>query len=104
MVRAVVNSGTQGLIPGSFAKVIINFAPRDNTIFIPSQSIVPTARGKQVILFNQGQALFNDVELGIRDSSRVEITKGLKAGDTILVTGIMATKPDSKVELRKVVN
>lgn len=104
MVRAVVNSGTQGLIPGTFAKVIINFAPRNNTIFIPSQSIVPTARGKQVILFNQGKTLFNDVELGIRDSSRVEITKGLKVGDTILVTGIMATKPDSKIELRKVVN
>lgn len=103
-VRAVVNSGTQALLPGSFAKVTINFAPRANAIFVPSQAIVPTARGKQVIIYNNGKALFNNVEIGSRDSSRVEVTSGLKGGDTILVTGIMATKPDSKVEIRKIVN
>ncbi|MBO9618984.1 MAG: efflux RND transporter periplasmic adaptor subunit [Niabella sp.] len=103
-VRALVTGTTQGLIPGSFAKVTLHFAPNPSAIFIPTQSIVPTARGKQVILVVKGKALFSDVETGIRDSSRVEITKGLKQGDTVLATGIMATKPNSKVDIKKVIN
>jgi membrane fusion protein, multidrug efflux system len=103
-VRAVVNSATTGLIPGVFAKVRVDFLPNPNAIFVPSQSLVSTARGKQVILFTGGNALFDNVETGIRDSSRVEVTKGLKSGDTILVTGIMAVKPNSKIEIRKIVN
>ncbi|WP_245645755.1 efflux RND transporter periplasmic adaptor subunit [Niabella ginsenosidivorans] len=103
-VRATVTGNTSGLIPGTFAKVKIGFAPNTSAIFVPTQSVVPTARGKQVILVSNGSALFSDVETGIRDSSRVEITKGLKKGDTILVTGVMATKPDSKVNIDKIIN
>jgi hypothetical protein len=33
----------------------------------------------------------------------VEITSGLKAGDTILTTGLLSTKPGSKVQLNKVI-
>lgn len=102
-VRAVVNSGTAGLLPGSFAKVKISFSPNANAIFIPSQSLVPTIKGKQVILYSGGQALFNDVQTGVRDSARVEITRGLKSGDTILVTGIMSTKPNDKINISQVV-
>lgn len=103
-VRAVVVGKTAGLIPGAFAKVNIDFSPNSNAIFVPTQSVLPTARGKQVIIVKGGKALFNDVETGNRESSRVEITSGLKVGDTILVTGIMATKPDSKVEIGKIIN
>ncbi|WP_018628884.1 efflux RND transporter periplasmic adaptor subunit [Niabella aurantiaca] len=103
-VRAVVTGATQGLIPGAFAKVRIGFAQKDHAIFIPTQSIMPTARGKQVILVDNGKALFSDVETGSRDSARVEITGGLKPGDTVLVTGVMATKPHSKVSINKIVN
>lgn len=103
-VRGLVTGSTQGLIPGSFAKVTINFAPRPNTVFIPTQSVIPNIRGKQVLLVTGGKALFSDVETGARDSSRVEILKGLKQGDTILTTGIMTTRPGSKIRINKIVN
>ncbi|MGJ7032950.1 efflux RND transporter periplasmic adaptor subunit [Niabella hirudinis] len=103
-VRAQVTGPVQGLIPGAFAKVKIGFAPKNNAIFIPTQSILPTARGKQVILVSNGKALFSDVETGSRDSARIEITRGLKTGDTVLVTGVMATKPHAKVNINKIVN
>ncbi|MBZ4187313.1 efflux RND transporter periplasmic adaptor subunit [Niabella beijingensis] len=103
-VRGVVTGTTQGLIPGAFAKVKIGFAPKSNALFIPTQSILPTARGKQVILVNNSKAIFTDVQTGSRDSARVEITNGLKTGDTILVTGVMATKPNSQVSINKIIN
>lgn len=103
-VRAAVQGSTQGLVPGNFAKVNLDFEPDPNAIVIPSQAIIPQARGKKVYLYNDGKAKFVDVVTGIRDSANVQITEGLKVGDTVLITGLLALKPDAKVMLGKVVN
>lgn len=103
-VRAAVQGSVQGLVPGNFAKVSLDFEPDPNAILIPSQAIIPQARGKKVYLYNDGKAKFVDVVTGIRDSATVQITEGLKAGDTVLITGLLALKPDAKVMLGKVVN
>ncbi len=46
-------------------------------------------------------ALFVVVETGIRDSAFVQITSGLKPGDTVITTGLMAIRPDAKIRLSK---
>ncbi|MBK6635944.1 MAG: hypothetical protein IPG38_18140 [Chitinophagaceae bacterium] len=69
---------------------------------IPSQAVIPKARNKQVIVYRSGMANFENVTTGIRDTSMVEITSGLKAGDTILISGLLTTKPGSTVILSKV--
>ena len=55
-------------------------------------------------IYSSGKAKFVDVTTGIRDSANVQITSGLKVGDTVLITGLLALKPDAKVMLGKVVN
>lgn len=102
VVRARVFGKTAGLVPGAFAKVNVGFAPDNHAMFVPSQAVVPTIKSKQIILYKNGQAVFTDVEIGARDSARVEITQGLKAGDTIITTGMMIVKPDSKIEIGKI--
>lgn len=101
-VRAIVTNSNENLIPGSFARVKLGFAPKSDAIFVPSQAIVPTARGKQIILYTGGKAVFNNVETDARDSSRVEIVTGLKPGDTIVISGMMTMKPDMKIKINKV--
>lgn len=103
-VRAVVQGNITGLVPGNFAKVILDFQPEPNAIVVPTQAIIPQARGKKVYLYNGGNAKFIDVTTGLRDSANVQITSGLKAGDTVLITGLLSLKPDAKVMLGKVVN
>ncbi len=103
-IRAMVTGNAEGLLPGTFASVMVEFSPRSNVIFVPTQSIIPTARGKQIILYNSGKAVFNNVETGTRDSARLEITSGLKGGDTILVTGMMSTKPNDPILIDKIIN
>jgi membrane fusion protein (multidrug efflux system) len=71
---------------------------------IPTQAVIPQARGKKVALYNNGVATFVDVTTGIRDSTSVQITSGLKKGDTVIVTGLMSIKPDAKVTLAKTTN
>lgn len=103
MLRAKVFGKTDGLMPGAFAKVKIGFIPNAHAVFVPSQAVFPTAKGKQVVLFRDGKAIFNDVEIGIRDSARVEITRGVKVGDTILASGLMTTKPNAEVKISKII-
>jgi membrane fusion protein, multidrug efflux system len=103
-VRASVLGTITGLVPGNFAKVTLNFEPDPNAIVIPSQAIIPQARGKKVYVYDNGKAKFMDVTTGIRDSANVQITSGLKVGDTVLITGLLALKPEGKVMLGKVVN
>jgi hypothetical protein len=38
----------------------------------------------------------------VRQSELVEITSGLKFGDTILVSGLLFVRPNSKIKLTKV--
>ena len=69
---------------------------------IPSQAVIPKARNKEVIVYRDGKAAVEKVTTGIRDTAMVEITSGLKVGDTVLISGLLSTKPGSKVIINKV--
>lgn len=101
-IRAVVTNNDGKLLPGNFAKIKISFQPDPKAIMIPSQAIIPQARGKQVVVYHNGEIAFVDVLTGIRDSARVQITSGLTAGDTIIISGLMGLKPKGKVVLNTV--
>lgn len=103
-VRALVTNNDGKILPGAFVKVQTNFDPNPNAIMIPTQAVIPQARGKKVAVYRGGTISFDNVETGIRDTSMVQITSGLKVGDTIIVSGIMTLKPGGKVELKKVQN
>jgi len=103
-IRARVKGNETGLVPGGFAKVRLSFAPDSNALMIPTQAIIPQARGKKVYVYRGGTANFVDVETGIRDSSDIQITTGLKRGDTIIVTGLLGLKPDAKVVVKQIIN
>lgn len=101
-VRSLIVRPGKDILPGAFAKVLIQFEPDPHAIMIPSQSIIPQARGKKVAVFRSGIATFVDVTTGIRDSANVQILTGLNVGDTIITTGLMSIKPKAKVILSKV--
>ncbi len=103
-IRAAVVGNDPGLLPGKFAKVQLSFDPDPNALLIPTQAVIPQARGKKVILYKGGIAIFADVTTGIRDSARVQIIDGLKAGDTVVVTGLLSVRPEAKIQIGKIVN
>jgi membrane fusion protein, multidrug efflux system len=103
-VRAAVIGTDPAILPGSFAKVKLSFDPDPNAILIPTQAVLPQARGKKVILYKSGTAIFADITTGIRDSARVQILDGLKSGDTVVVTGLLSVRPEGKIQIGKIVN
>ena len=102
-VRATVLGSDPSLIPGAFANVILDFAPNYTALMIPTQAIVPQARGKKIVVYKNGTATFTDVTTGIRDSSNIQILSGINAGDTIVTTGLMSVKPNSKLIIKNII-
>ncbi len=103
-VRAVVQNNDANLLPGAFARVELRFEPEAAALMVPTQAVIPQARGKKVVVYRDGFARFTDITTGLRDTATVQVTSGLKAGDTVLVTGLLSIKPDAKVVVEKIVN
>jgi len=101
-VRALVLKPDNKLIAGAFVKVKIELGQNDAALMIPTQAVIPKARNKEVIVYRNGIANVEKVTTGIRDSTMVEITSGIKSGDTVLITGLLTTKQGSKVIINKV--
>ena len=99
-IRSTVVGSDPSLVPGAFANVILDFAPDYTALMIPSQAIIPQARGKKLVVYKNGTAIFTDVTTGVRDSANVQILSGINAGDTIVTTGLMSIKPDAKVIIK----
>lgn len=100
-IRAIVKGKDPELVPGVFAKVNLLLGQSDEALMIPTQAIIPTARNKQVIVLRGDTAVFSVVETGIRDSAYVQISSGLRKGDTIITTGLMAIRPSAKLKVSK---
>ncbi|MFB6455561.1 efflux RND transporter periplasmic adaptor subunit [Chitinophaga sp. Hz27] len=101
-LRAMVPNSNGNLFPGSFAKVRINLKDLPAAIMVPSQAVIPGTRDKKVIVADSGKAKFVVVETGIRDENSVQITNGLKPGDTVITTGILQLKPGMPLKYNKI--
>lgn len=98
-VQAVVDRVDKNLSAGGFANIIFNLGKEENAVMIPSQSVIPQARDKKVIVYRNGHPDFATVTTGIRDSAKIEILSGIQIGDTVLTTGLLMIKPDSKIKI-----
>jgi membrane fusion protein (multidrug efflux system) len=101
-IRAIIRNPDRYLVPGNFAKVSIILGRNDKAIMIPSLAIIPVARGKQVVVLKEGKPVFTNISTGVRDSSDVQVTEGLRPGDTLITTGLLFIRPESKVKLTKI--
>jgi membrane fusion protein (multidrug efflux system) len=101
-IRALVKSKNKELVPGVFARVNLQLGKNNEALMIPTQAIIPQARNKQVLVLRKDSVLFNVVETGVRDSAYIQVVSGLKRGDTIITTGLMAIRPSVKIKVSKV--
>ena len=103
-IRGVVRETHPELVPGIFAKVNLQLGKNTHALKVPTQAIIPNVRNKQVIVLRRDSVQFIVVETGIRDSAFVQILNGLQAGDTVITTGLMAIRPNTKVKVSRMVS
>lgn len=98
-IRAICPNFKGDIYPGAFAQVKIVLNDIDNAIMIPTESLIPDISGQKVFILKNGKSTYARVETGIRTDNRIQITKGLQIGDTVLTTGIMQLKANAAVNI-----
>jgi RND family efflux transporter MFP subunit len=84
-IEAEVANPTGTLRPGAFANASVVTESRDTTILVPAASVVSFAGVERVFVVSDGKAVERRVTTGRRDGTRVEVTDGLKPGETVVV-------------------
>lgn len=104
-VRAAVENPSGALFPGQFLRVRIALATEDGVIVAPQTAISSTLYGDSIYVVRSGETESDltveqvFVTVGRRSGSRIEVIKGLAAGDQIVTSGQNRLTPGSKVKI-----
>ncbi|WP_317897983.1 efflux RND transporter periplasmic adaptor subunit [Aurantibacillus circumpalustris] len=101
--RASYN-GSETFYPGSFVKVFVNLGETNNALMVPTECVIATLKGQKLFVNRNGTAEEIQVEIGVRTDDKIQIIKGLMVNDTVLTTGLLSVRNDSKLKLLKSVN
>ncbi len=96
IVRGVVER-PGALRPGQFTTVELTAAPT-RALFVPAIAVLPSERGHRVFVVREGTAHAVEIELGHRTPERVEVSRGLAAGDTVIVTNLLRVREGGAVD------
>lgn len=86
--RVELANPQQQMVPGMFATINFTPAARQEVLTIPTEAVIQTGK-RNVVMLEQGDGKFMpvDVETGIEANGKTEITKGLEAGQKVVVSG-----------------
>ena len=99
-VRAIADNPANKLIAGTFATVELPLKNIKNAILVPTEAVIPIQNGKVVYIASNGKAKEVKIETLTRTDKDVVVTSGVKAGDTLVVSGVMAIKNDSDIQIK----
>lgn len=96
-IRAIADNVDGKLFPGTFADVKLPLNIIKDAIVVPTEAIIPVQSGKKVYIANMGKAKEVMVEATTRTDASILVLSGLKAGDTLLTSGVMTLKNDAPI-------
>jgi membrane fusion protein (multidrug efflux system) len=85
-LRAIIRNPELKLKPGLLARITVKGETR-NSVTVAESAIVPRGQGSSVFLVERGKVKEVSVTTGLRQNGRVEITKGLAGGETVVIAG-----------------
>lgn len=106
LVTIIVENKDHHLRPGMFSDVVVKTGQRSGVITVPARAVrrrVLTGGGVEhyVFLADGDTATIRKVEIGIRKDDRIEIRKGLKPGDPVIILGNHRLKEGTKIKVQK---
>ncbi len=98
-----LNNNTGEILPDMFARVEIVKKEVPNSISVPLYSVISRNNDKIVYIINDNKIHSRKLELGLQEGWRVEVTKGLKAGERVVVVGHRNVTVGQKVNVIRIV-
>ena len=88
------------LRPGTTVNVQMVAQTLNDAVVVPSSALLKTPEGETtVMIVRDDRAHQVSVETGIRQGDRVQITKGLSGGETVIVSGAYGLPDNTKVKI-----
>jgi membrane fusion protein (multidrug efflux system) len=103
VLRALYQNKNEELRPGIFAGVTLELSRIDNAIAIPTEALIPEMEGEKVFIYRKGKAQSIKVTTGLRTEAKIQITTGLKYGDTLITSGIMQLRQNLPIVLDTII-
>src|SRR5947209_8087171 len=98
--RAEVPNPNGVLRPGEFVRVILRGATRPNALTVPQRAVLEGPQGKCVsVVDDKGTAQPRPIELGDWTGDAWVVTKGVQAGDRVIIDGLMRLGPGAPVRV-----
>src|SRR6266581_8232 len=102
LVKARVPNPARLLQPGMFIEAHLVTGVRPKAIVIPEEAVVPAEGANAVWVVVDGKVNRRQVDLGVRTPGFVEVTKGVNAGEQVVVGGLELLAPGAPVMARVV--
>lgn len=94
-------SDSVDLIPGMFARVQIFLETIPDAVVVSAQALKVTSKKAQtVFIVENGKAFKRQVETGIEAENEVQITKGIRPGELVIVSGHEKLKDGAPVQVQ----
>jgi membrane fusion protein, multidrug efflux system len=103
VMRAYYPNKNEELKSGRYAGITLQLSQIDSAVSIPTEALIPEMEGEKVFIFKKGKAQSVNVNTGLRTESKIQITNGLKFGDTLITSGIMQLRQNLPIVLDTVV-
>lgn len=100
-IKIEIDNKDKVIKPGMFADINVITDKKEKVLAVPSESPLVKEGNTVVFTVNNGIAHMNKVSLGMDNGEYVEITKGLKAGDIVVIKGQNYLDEKSKVKEKK---
>ena len=96
--RMLIDNPEGKFRPGMFVKTELTIARKDSTIVIPKNIILSRQRGKTVFVIEKGASDERIISTGLENPDEVEVTKGLKVNERLVVKGFETLRRRQKVD------
>ena len=98
LTRVKIDNPNYELIPGSLLEITLSTNKRDS-LSIPDTSIILEGNKAYVYKVSKDNiANRSEIQIGLRNDGKVEVTSGLNAGDIIVAEGLKKVRPNGKIK------
>ena len=102
-LRAKADNKEGLLKAGAFAKIHFTLDQIPKTILIPTEVVIPDIKGNSVYIAKNGVGVPRAIKTDIRTDTKLQVVDGLKAGDSLIVSGIIQMRPKVPIKVVKVI-
>ena len=98
LTRVKIDNPDNELIPGSLLEITLSTNKRDS-LSIPDTSII--LEGNKAYVYKVSKeniANRSEIQIGLRNDGKVEVTSGLNVGDIIVAEGLKKVRPNGKIK------